>query len=338
MQVSIILPIYNVEPYLEKCIRSLEAQDIPSDSYEIICINDGSPDNSKQLIEKLQKEFSNIILINQENQGVSMARNNGIALAKGNYILFVDPDDALQNNCLSELIEYAASNQYEVVFSPFTFVEINGNQKESKYSDDLEKLMDGTTLYHAVRGDKVIDPDRSVAIFYKRALFEENDLQYLKGVPYLEDGEFIARILCLTKRGSVYNKPYYLRLNRPGSATQSDLFTQTRSIKGFLLAAKNLVKFKTKESLDQRQRTFLNQPICKFTILAIQACTAKRDFNKFKFVKKELKNNSLLKLDLKGCNASYTKLGKIFNASLNYLFFYLILKDILVAIKVRLLK
>jgi glycosyltransferase involved in cell wall biosynthesis len=316
----------------------LEAQDIPPDSYEIICINDGSPDNSKQLIEKLQKEFSNIILINQENQGVSMARNNGIALAKGNYILFVDPDDALQNNCLSELIEYAESNQYEVVFSPFTFVEINGDQKKSKYSDDLEKLMDGTTLYHAVRGDKVIDPDRSVAILYKRALFQENDLQYLKGVPYLEDGEFIARILCLTKRGSVYNKPYYLRLNRPGSATQSDLFTQTRSIKGFLLAAKNLIKFKTKESLNQRQRTFLNQPICKFAILAIQACTTKRDFKAFKFVKKELKNNSISILNLKGCNATYTKLGKIFNTSLNYLFFYLILKDILVSLKVRLVR
>ena len=84
LQLSIILPIYNVAPYVEKCIRSLEDQDIPKDTYEIICVNDGSPDNSQQIVEKLQQEFSNIILINQKNQGVSVARNVGIEKARGN--------------------------------------------------------------------------------------------------------------------------------------------------------------------------------------------------------------------------------------------------------------
>ena len=88
---SIIIPIYNVAPYVERCIRSLEDQDIPKDDYEIICINDGSPDNCREIVEQLQQEFSNIILINQENQGVSMARNNGIDLSEGKYLLFVDP-------------------------------------------------------------------------------------------------------------------------------------------------------------------------------------------------------------------------------------------------------
>ena len=78
MQLSIIIPMYNVAPYVERCIRSLEDQDIPRNEYELICINDGSPDNCREIVEQLQLEFSNIVLINQINQGVSVARNNGI--------------------------------------------------------------------------------------------------------------------------------------------------------------------------------------------------------------------------------------------------------------------
>jgi len=338
LQLSIVLPIYNVELYLEKCIRSLEDQDLEKNTYEIICVNDGSPDNSKQVIEKLQQEFSNIILINQENKGVSVARNVGIKQAKGNYLLFVDPDDSLQTNCLSSLLNYAETNNYEVVFSPFTFVEINGGQKESKYSDGLEKLMDGPTLYHAVRGKEIVDPDRSVAILYKKELLSNNELEYIKNIPYLEDGEFIARVLCLTQRGSVYNKPYYLRLNRPGSATKSNLSIQLISIKGFFIALNSLVNFKEKRNLNEKQKEFLNQPICKFVLLAIHACVSKVDIKKFKFVKKEIQKKSLVKLDLKGCNARYTKLGRVYNRSINYFFVYLIFKNGKNFINARLLK
>ena len=335
MKLSIILPIYNVEPYLEKCIRSLEDQDIPKDSYEIICVNDGSPDNSQQIVEKLQQEFSNIILINQENKGVSVARNVGIEKASGNYILFVDPDDTLKENCLASLLNYASADQYEVVFSPFTFVEMTGEKKEQKYSKGLENLMDGPTLYHAVRGNAIIDPDRSVAILYSRELLIKNKLKFLKNIPYLEDGEFIARVLCLTKRGSIYNHPYYLRLNRPGSATRSDLFSERRSIQGFLLASKNLLNFQEKTDIDQRQQIFLNQPICKFVILAVQACAVKFSIKNFNWVKKVLKNNSMVKLELVGCNLLYTKLGKNYNRSVNYFFIILMLQHIKKFIKIK---
>ena len=116
LSLSIIIPMYNVEKYVEKCILSLEDQDIPKVDYEIICVNDGSPDKSQQIVEKLQQKFSNIILINQVNQGVSVARNIGIKRANGKYILFVDPDDALQKKCLKSLLKYATKNLYEVVY------------------------------------------------------------------------------------------------------------------------------------------------------------------------------------------------------------------------------
>ena len=92
-RLSIIIPMYNVERYVNKCLLSLEDQDIPMEDYEIICINDGSPDNSREVVIRLQKEFNNIILIDQENQGVSCARNAGINSACGEFVLFIDPPE-----------------------------------------------------------------------------------------------------------------------------------------------------------------------------------------------------------------------------------------------------
>ena len=318
LQLSIILPIYNVEPYVEKCIRSLESQDIPKNSYEIICVNDGSPDNSQRVVENLQQEFSNIILINQENQGVSKARNIGIKHANGKYILFVDPDDSLQQNCLASLLNYAAKHQYKVVYFGMTIIDINGRTKEIKYKNSYEKLMDGITLYYAVRGRKATDPDRSWAILFERELLIENNLFYVPDVPYLEDGEFIARVLCLTKKGSIYNHPYYQRLNRPGSATRSNLFTRKKTINGFILAAKNLENFKETHSLSSKQIGLINGRIVKFVVLAVNSTS--KNFKNFNWIKKELKRNGFLKLDLIGIDPYYKKMGKKYNKSINYLY------------------
>ena len=92
-RLSVVIPMYNVEPYVERCVRSLLQQDLPLDDYDIICVNDGSPDRSGEIVERLQKEYSNIILINQQNQGVSGARNRGIHEADSKYVLFSETDD-----------------------------------------------------------------------------------------------------------------------------------------------------------------------------------------------------------------------------------------------------
>ena len=118
-------------------------------------------------------------------------------------------------------------------FSPFTFVELDGTKKETYYGKDLDIATKGTDFYFKVRGDSILDPDRSVAILYKRELILKNKIFYLENVPYLEDGEFIARVLCLAEKCCVYNVPYYMRLNRPGSATRSNLFFQEKSTRVF---------------------------------------------------------------------------------------------------------
>lgn len=101
MLVSIIIPIYNVEQYIEQCFTSIYAQDISEDIFEVIAVNDGTPDNSMSIVKTIASQHKNLVIINQENQGLSVARNTGLDHAKGEYIWFVDSDDWLTKDSLS---------------------------------------------------------------------------------------------------------------------------------------------------------------------------------------------------------------------------------------------
>lgn len=102
---SIIIPVYNVEKYLRTCIDSVLSQNILPQEYEILLINDGSTDGSGIICEEYEKCYTNIILYNQENKGLSVTRNRGLKIAKGKYIIFVDSDDHIQKNTFSMIFE-----------------------------------------------------------------------------------------------------------------------------------------------------------------------------------------------------------------------------------------
>ena len=101
MMLSIIIPVYNVERYVEKCIRSCEMQDVTD--FELVVVNDGSTDNSLSIVEQVSKEYENIAIITQKNQGLSAARNAGLQVARGEYVWFVDSDDWIEPNCLGRI-------------------------------------------------------------------------------------------------------------------------------------------------------------------------------------------------------------------------------------------
>ena len=103
IQLSIVIPIYNVEKYLYTCLLSIMTQDIPLTDYEVILINDGSSDGSLVIAERFAAQYSNIRLISQENRGLSGARNRGIEEAQGEYIWFIDSDDYIEIDCISVL-------------------------------------------------------------------------------------------------------------------------------------------------------------------------------------------------------------------------------------------
>lgn len=133
--ISIIVPIYNVEKYLDKCLNSLIKQSYQN--LQIICINDGSPDNSLDILNKYAKLDSRFIVIVQDNQGLSGARNVGLSAATGEYIMFVDSDDWLELDCCRSAIEIALKDDYDVVFWPYNKIFSNRVEKQFVYHQNM---------------------------------------------------------------------------------------------------------------------------------------------------------------------------------------------------------
>lgn len=322
-RLSIIIPIYNVEKYVEKCISSLMSQDISPDEYEIICINDGSPDFSSEVVRKMQGRFSNIILIDQENQGVSGARNNGIDIATGKYLIFIDPDDYVEPNSFKRVLDRADRSECQVSFLGFTILSETGNPvKQVLNKNQAEAIFKGTDAYFISRGNGQNDPDRMWAVLFRRDLFDRYNLRYLIGVPYLEDGEFIARILCLSDRCIFDGNPFYFRTTRRGSATNSRLFNSDKAINGFIKAAINLKSFKDNQELDHNKKNFLNQAICKFAVLVITSSARPFSLKRIRSAKKRLCEKELCKLDLRSTDLEYRVLGSLYNMSVYLLIVY----------------
>lgn len=113
INISVIVPVYNVESYLQECVDSLLAQDVPG--LELIFVNDGSTDGSRGILEEYSRRHDNIIVIDQENSGQSVAKNNGIKVASGKYISFVDADDIMMEGALRVLFDKAEQNSCPMV-------------------------------------------------------------------------------------------------------------------------------------------------------------------------------------------------------------------------------
>lgn len=322
-RLSIIIPMFNVEPFVERCLRSLENQDIPIEDYEIICINDGSPDNCRGVVMRLQKEFNNIILIDQENQGVSNARNNGIDYANGRYLMFIDPDDYVDANCFARILKNAEVKDVQVSFLGYTILNENGTIRKTVFNiSETKQIYKGTEAYLKVRGDFLTDPDRMVGLLFEAQLFNNHNLRYLPGVPFLEDGEFIVRILCLAERCIFDGRSFYQRTNRPGSATNSNLFYSEKANSGFLHAACNLKRFQQIHHLNDIQKKFLNQPICKFVVLVIISTGNSFNLKKIRNIRKKLNESGLGKVVMDSVDIEYSKLGYFYNRSIYLLYIY----------------
>lgn len=320
MRLSIIIPVYNVEEYIEKCVNSLQQQDIPKNEYELIIINDGSPDNSREIVLRLMKQFNNIVFINQENKGVSRARNSGIDKAKGKYLLFIDPDDYVVPDTLGKILKTADENRAQITLLGYTFLNAdNSVRHEILFSDFKHKIYSGTEAFELSKGNGRIDPDRSVALLFDREFMNRNSIRYVPDVPYLEDGELLARIFCLAKNCIFEGNPFYMRTTREGSATNSRLFYSDKAINGFIKAACNLKEFSENQQLSDEQRNFMNQPIAKFTLLAIQACAKPSNWKKSFYVRSSLISKGFQKLSLDGVCTPFIFYGRLYNMSF-YLF------------------
>ena len=134
--ISAIVPVYNVEKYLYRCVDSILKQTY--ENFELILIDDGSPDNCSQMCDELSEKDSRIKVIHQENQGLSAARNSGIKIAKGNYLTFIDSDDWISNTMFEDLINLIKEKNADI--SICNFIVTDGNAIYKKNTKAEEKL------------------------------------------------------------------------------------------------------------------------------------------------------------------------------------------------------
>lgn len=225
---SIIVPIYKVEPYLRKCIDSLLAQDLFSDEYEIILVDDGSPDNCGKIADEYAAKFGNVRVIHQENGGLSVARNTGIEAAKGKYIQFVDSDDYMEPNVLGFLVERAERDDLDVL--RFNYRNINERYEEYEPNKESRPYMDYSVTICG--GLEFLNERLGYACYacqfliktsiVKENLFKENIL--------FEDTQWTPRMLRKAQRVSSTPDVIYNYLSRGGSITKADDIGKQRKL------------------------------------------------------------------------------------------------------------
>lgn len=176
---SIIVPVYNVENYLKECLESLIKQTYYN--LEIICINDGSTDNSLKILKEYKKKDKRIKVINQKHFGVSHTRNNGIRISKGDFITFVDSDDFIDLNVFEKCVKKIINNNADIV----VYQLIAENQKYQRYLDNKIYISDP---YSAIR-DYNLYPSICNKIF-RRKIIIENNIFFKEDVKYAEDAIF----------------------------------------------------------------------------------------------------------------------------------------------------
>lgn len=187
--ISVIIPVYNSERYLKECIESLLSQSLSN--CEFIFVNDGSSDNSQNIIEKYAETDKRVILINQDNRGVSEARNTGILNAKGKYIGFVDSDDYI-DSCMYEILYKEIQNaKCDVLVSNFE-EELNGNKYVRRYSLKENQVLDKTYIQNNIVSFFIKDDSLNTVCnkLYKKSIIDEYNIRFPKGLPLGEDGIF----------------------------------------------------------------------------------------------------------------------------------------------------
>lgn len=227
VKVSVIIPVYNVEDYLQECLDSICGQTLRD--IEIICINDGSTDDSLRILEKFAAEDKRITIVSQRNKGLSGARNTGVLFATGEYIYFIDSDDYIDKTALEYLYKEAKKDALDILyFDGISFSESQNLKtkypgedccyREKEYSD----IYTGADLYVAMRRDGVFRPMVWLQ-FISKAFYENKHLAFREGIIH-EDVLFSYISVLKAQRVSHRRKVFYHYRRREGTITSAYSF------------------------------------------------------------------------------------------------------------------
>lgn len=218
MKLSVLIPMYNAEPYIEKCLASLLTQGIDVLDYEIIIVNDGSTDNSLEIAETLSKNHSNIFIHSQENKGAVFTRNKMLKLAKGEYIYFVDADDYVADNSLNTVLNFAVSNQLDLVgFDTL----ITTSQEKYKLNSPLLS----TATPKVVTGTEFLKDNKNLRVeiwwyFIKKDFLKKHNI-YFDRIDYDGDVVFTLKLFLEARKVAHFPVKIYRYFQSPKSTIRS---------------------------------------------------------------------------------------------------------------------
>lgn len=210
--ISIIIPLYNSEKYISDCLETTIAQDLSTDSYEVIVVNDGSSDNGPAIVKDYIDKYPFIRMVSQPNLGLSEARNTGIEQAQGDYVVLLDSDDWLGINCLNKISSLC--EKYDLDLLRFCGANVINGEAKRRFS-----IAEGGVK----EGKAFLDIDIHVAApftVYKKAFLKCNNLRFYPGI-FHEDIDFTPRAYYYAKKVYAINDICYYVRQTPGSITRS---------------------------------------------------------------------------------------------------------------------
>ncbi len=217
MKLSILIAAYNVEKFIKKCILSCASQNLEVTTYEIIVVNDGSTDGTLNLLENLKKEITNLVVINQNNSGLGAARNTALKHAKGEYVWFIDGDDYIAKNSLTEILSAIALNKLEVLVLNYEVVNDNGITLVTNANNiELNQLIiTGAEFY-----EKNYSKSYSWTFVFKKSVFIDHKLWFKERIN-MQDSEIMPKLMIHIQRLSFLKSTCYYYVQQINSFTNT---------------------------------------------------------------------------------------------------------------------
>lgn len=313
MIISIIIPAYNAERFIDRCIASIYTTAPSPDIFEVVIVNDGSIDNTSSLLERYCNEKTNITVINQSNKGVSAARNAGIEIAKGKYVLFLDADDELVEGSFAKVCEYLSTKEPidMLVTSQIRKIGEKDNLVSVPWLEEY-KMYSGVEAYRC----NYIRTNAGGGIC-RTAFLRRNGIRFPEGVRNAEDTIFFGQFQVYADSIVYINLPLYIINEMEGSASRNTDFTK--------LGRSHAVSMRTvvtiKESLEgsREQRAIFDYVVYQLLANTISYYVASKELT-YRQLCNDVEIKNLLPLDTKYMYQMRNE-AKMMNFSLSLFYF-----------------
>lgn len=303
-KISIIVPIYNTQNYLQKCLDSLVNQTYKN--IEIILVDDGSTDDSYKICESYKGKYENIVIIHKENGGASDARNEGLRNAKGDYIHFIDSDDFLiKDNLYSDVLKIIDTYKPNIIFSLYKGYDKNNySEIESQPLYNSNGFYEGNVLLDVLKNGYIMTLTCPVNKLFNRRFLLDNNLFFTVGLDHEED-EWLPRVIACAKNCYFFNEYIYgVRCFREGALSQTKSEqVMARKARSKMKIAKTGAEFMKNKLADDLTLKYSVAYYWRYMISAVIATQKLRDKKlrkeNFKYIKsnKEFFNNYKLLLN-----------------------------------------